>query len=101
MDDFKKLFFELKVIDAAIFLAITSAYLYFVTFIYEQAYCSHFDIPASFIVIGIDTILSFCSTIAALVFKVAFPIITCWIFFRKNIKKSSTKKSFFVLNMFI
>jgi hypothetical protein len=46
-----------SLLNESVFLAIASAYVYFITFVYEYGFCRHFDIPASLIAPNVSTFL--------------------------------------------
>lgn len=54
MDKSKSIF-----MDSAFFLAIATAFLYFITYMYKSVYMSFFYIPKSYISISIDVVLNF------------------------------------------
>ena len=63
---------KLQITDAII-LAALSAYVYFVTFVYEYAFCKYFNIPKSLITPSLSTILVFATAIGAfLIFILTF-----------------------------
>ena len=97
----KKLFPELELFDTAVVLAFTTSYLYFVTYFYEQSYCSTFKIPSSFISINFDTMLAFYSNIFTLIFYVIAPGFIIWFYFGKAAKKSLVINRIVVFNIII
>lgn len=46
-----------SLLTEGVFLAVASAYVYFITFVYEYGFCSYFGIPASLIAPNVSTFL--------------------------------------------
>ena len=46
-----------SLLTEGVLLAVASAYVYFITFVYEYGFCSYFDIPASLIAPNVSTFL--------------------------------------------
>lgn len=58
-----------KYIDTTILIAIVPAYIYFVSFEYENGYCDNFGIPKYLIEPSLTTILIFATTLFGIFFQ--------------------------------
>lgn len=52
-----------------VLIALASAFVYLITYAYEAGYCSHFDIPRTFISLNITTILVAAASVGTVIFS--------------------------------